>query len=61
MLNKILNDLQGVLRGKNGIIFMVVLALIAIYFFFQLIPILLKAGVAMGLIFLAFKFLEKRK
>ena len=33
MLNKILNDLQGVLRGKNGIFFMVVLALIAIYFF----------------------------
>jgi uncharacterized membrane protein YccC len=60
MINKILGDLVQVLRGKNGNIFLLVIAAVAILFFLKIVAPLMWLLMVGGLVFLAFKYLQNR-
>ncbi len=60
MLNNILDDFLRILKGKNGTIFLVILAVVAVMVFLKVLPTLIWLAVVGGLIFLAFKFFEKK-
>ena len=60
MISNILNDILKVLRGKNGTIFLIVGAAIVVLFFLKIMGPLLWLLIVGGLIFMVFKFLEKR-
>jgi hypothetical protein len=61
MINKLLEDIIGILRGKNGTIFLVVGALILILFFLRIMGPLMWLLIIGGIIFFVFRFLEKQK
>ena len=60
MSNNILNDIQKILRGKNGSIFFVILIVLAVIFFFKALPSLIWFVIMAGLVFLAFRYFEKK-
>ena len=60
MANNILNDIVKVLRGKNGNVFLVIMAVVAVFFFFKVIGPLLWFLIVGGLIFLAFRYLQHK-
>jgi hypothetical protein len=60
MANNILNDIVKVLRGKNGNIFLVIMAIVGVLFFVKVLGPLLWLIVVGGLVVLAFRFLQNR-
>ena len=58
--NNLIDEFQRILRGKNGTIFFVILALVAVMFFFNVIPALIKFVVVGGIVFLIFRYFEKK-
>ena len=60
MSNNVIDEFQKILRGKNGTIFFVVLALAAVIFFFNVIPALIKFLVVGAIVFLIFRYFEKK-
>lgn len=61
MLNNILSSIAQLLRGQNGGIFLAIIAVIGVLFFFKILPMLLWLAIVGALVFIAFKFLEKKK
>ena len=60
MANNILNDIVKVLRGKNGNVFLVIMAIVGILFFLKVLGPLLWLIIVGGLVVLAFKYLQNR-
>ena len=60
MANNILNDIVKVLRGKNGNVFLIIMAVVGVLFFFKIIGPLLWFIIVGGLIVLAFRYLQNK-
>jgi large-conductance mechanosensitive channel len=60
MITNLLNDILRIVKGRNGTIFLVILAIFAVMFFIKLIPALIKFLVIAAIIFVIFKFIEKK-
>ena len=60
MANNILNDIVKVLRGKNGNVFLVIMAIVGILFFLKVLGPLLWLIIVGGLVVLAFRYLQNR-
>jgi uncharacterized membrane protein required for colicin V production len=60
MENNIMSEFQKILRGKNGTIFFVILAIIAVLVFIRLLPSIVTFLVLGGLVFLGFRYFEKK-
>ena len=60
MANNILNDIVKVLRGKNGNVFLVIMAIVGIIFFSKVLGPLLWLIIVGGLVVLAFRYLQNR-
>lgn len=60
MLNNILLEIQKILRGRNGNLFFIIIGILAIIFFFRALPAFFSFLVATALVFLIFRFFEKR-
>ena len=60
MANNILNDIVKVLRGKNGNAFLIIMAVVGVFFFFKVIGPLLWLIIVGGLIVLAFRYLQHK-
>ena len=60
MANNILNDIVKVLRGKNGNVFLVIMAVVGILFFVKVLGPLLWLIIVGGLVVLAFRYLQNR-
>jgi large-conductance mechanosensitive channel len=61
MENNIMSEFQKILRGKNGSIFFVILAIVAVLVFIKVIPALISFLVIAALIFLVFRYFESKK
>jgi hypothetical protein len=55
-----MSELQKILRDKNGTIFFVILAIIAVLVFIRLLPSIVTFLVLGGLVFLGFRYFEKK-
>jgi hypothetical protein len=60
MANNILSDIVKVLRGKNGNVFLIIMAVVGVFFFLKVLGPLLWLTIVGGLIFLAFRFMQTR-
>ena len=60
MANNILNDIVKVLRGKNGNVFLVIMAIVGILFFVKVLGPLLWLIIVGGLVVLAFRYLQNK-
>ncbi len=60
MANNILTDIVKVLRGKNGNAFLIIMAVVGVFFFLKVLGPLLWLAIVGGLIFLAFRFMQSR-
>jgi uncharacterized protein YqhQ len=60
MANNILTDIVKVLRGKNGNAFLIVMAIVGIFFFIKVLAPLLWLAIVGGIVFLAFRFMQTR-
>jgi hypothetical protein len=60
MINKLLDDIIGILRGKNGSIFLVAGAIILVLFFLRIMGPLMWLLIIGTIIFFVFRFLEKK-
>ena len=60
MLNNILVEIQKILRGKNGTLFFIIEGILAVIFFFKALPALISFIIASALVFLIFRFFEKK-
>jgi hypothetical protein len=60
MANNILNDIVKVLRGKNGNVFLVIMAIVGVLFFLKVLGPLLWLIIVGGLVVLAFRYLQNR-
>jgi hypothetical protein len=60
MITNLLNDILKIIKGRNGTIFLVIIAIFAVMFFIKLIPALIKFLVFAAIIFVIFKFIEKK-
>lgn len=60
MINKLLEDIIGILRGKNGSIFLVVGAIVLVLFFLKILGPLMWLLIIGTIIFFVFRFLEKK-
>jgi hypothetical protein len=60
MANNILTDIVKVLRGKNGNAFLIIMAIVGVFFFLKVMGPLLWLIIVGGLIFLAFRFMQTR-
>jgi hypothetical protein len=60
MINKLLEDIISILRGKNGSIFLVVGAIILVLFFLKILGPLMWLLIIGTIIFFVFRFLEKK-
>jgi large-conductance mechanosensitive channel len=61
MENNIMSEFQKILRGKNGSIFFVILAIVAVLVFIKVIPALISFLVIAALVFLVFRYFESEK
>ncbi len=60
MANNILNDIVKVLRGKNGNVFLIIMAVVGVLFFFKVLGPLLWLVIVGGLVVLAFRYLQNK-
>jgi hypothetical protein len=60
MLNDFLNDIQRILRGKNGTAFLVIAAIIAVILFMNVLGPLIRFVILFGVLFLVFRYLQKK-
>ena len=60
MANNILNDIVKVLRGKNGNVFLIIMAIVGVLFFVKVLGPLLWLIIVGGLIVLAFRYLQNK-
>ena len=60
MANNILNDIVKVLRGKNGNVFLIIMAVVGVLFFLKVLGPLLWLIIVGGLIVLAFRYLQNK-
>lgn len=60
MANNILNDIVKVLRGKNGNVFLVIMAIVGVLFFMKVLGPLLWLIIVGGLVVLAFRYLQNK-
>ena len=60
MANNILNDIAKVLRGKNGNVFLIIMAVVGVLFFLKVLGPLLWLIIVGGLIVLAFRYLQNK-
>lgn len=60
MLQNILTDIQKILRGKNGTIFFLAILITAIIAFFKVLPSLIWFLIVSTVLFLIFRFFEKK-
>ncbi len=60
MLNNILVEIQKILRGKNGTLFFIIVGILAVIFFFRALPALISFVIVVALVFLIFRFFEKK-
>ena len=60
MANNILNDIVKVLRGKNGNVFLVIMAIVGVLFFVKVLGPLLWLIIVGGLVVLAFRYLQNK-
>ncbi len=60
MLNNILVEIQKILRGKNGTLFFIIVGILAVIFFFRALPALISFVIVTALVFLIFRFFEKK-
>ena len=60
MANNILNDIVKVLRGKNGNVFLIIMAIVGVLFFLKVLGPLLWLIIVGGLIVLAFRYLQNK-
>ncbi len=61
MIKNILDTITQVLRGKNGNIFLIVGAVVLVFFFLKIIQPLLWLLIVGGLVYFVFKYLENKK
>jgi hypothetical protein len=60
MANNILTDIVKVLRGKNGNLFLIAMAVVGLFFFIKVLGPLIWLAIVGGIIFLAFRFMQNR-
>jgi large-conductance mechanosensitive channel len=60
MITNLLNDILKIVKGRNGSVFLIILAVFAVMFFIKLIPALIKFLVIGSIVFFIFKFIEKK-
>ena len=60
MANNILTDIVKVLRGKNGNVFLVIMAIVGVLFFMKVLGPLLWLIIVGGLVVLAFRYLQSK-
>ena len=60
MANNILNDIVKVLRGKNGNVFLIIMAIVGVLFFMKVLGPLLWLIIVGGLVVLAFRYLQNK-
>lgn len=60
MITNLLNDILKIIKGRNGSVFLVILAVFAVMFFIKLIPALIKFLVIAAIVFVIFKFIQKK-
>jgi hypothetical protein len=57
----ILKEIQALIKGKYGIVFLILLGLLLLEVFMRILPVLLKfAAIGLGLLLL-FRYLEKKR
>lgn len=61
MIKDILDNIIKMLRGKNGNVFLIIGAIILVFFILKIIGPLLWLVIVGGLIYFVFKFLETKK
>jgi hypothetical protein len=60
MANNILTDIVKVLRGKNGNAFLIIMAVVGVFFFIKVLAPLLWLAIVGGIVFMAFRFMQTR-
>jgi large-conductance mechanosensitive channel len=60
MITNLLNDILKIVKGRNGSVFLIILAVFAVMFFIKLIPALIKFLVIAAIVFVIFKFIQKK-
>jgi large-conductance mechanosensitive channel len=60
MITNLLNDILKIIKGRNGSIFLVIIAIFAVMLFINLIPALIKFLVIAAIVFVIFKFIQKK-
>ncbi len=59
-MNDILSEIQSLIKGKYGTVFMLIIGIVAVLFFVQIIPALVKFLIIFAAIFFAFRFISKK-
>lgn len=59
-MNNILGEIQALLKGKYGTVFMILIGIFAVLFFVQIMPALIKFLIIFAIIFFAFRFISKK-
>jgi hypothetical protein len=60
MITNLLNDILKIVKGRNGTIFLVILAIFAVMFFIKVIPALINFLIVAAIIFVIFKYIQKK-
>jgi large-conductance mechanosensitive channel len=60
MITNLLNDILKIVKGRNGTIFLVILAIFAVMFFIKVIPALINFLIVAAVIFVIFKYIQKK-
>ena len=60
MITNLLNDILKIVKGRNGTVFLIILAIFAVMLFIKVIPALIKFMVIAAIVFVIFKFIEKK-
>lgn len=56
----ILDEISKLLKGKNGLVFGVVLVALLVWFFLRIMPFLIGFGVALAVVYFIFKAFDKK-
>lgn len=59
-MNNVLGEIQVLLKGKYGTLFLILVGIFAVLFFVQIIPALLKFLIIFAILFFAFRLISKK-
>jgi hypothetical protein len=60
-MDNFVKELQALIKGKYGLIFIIIAGLLLIKVFIRVLPVLFEFALGAAILYFAFKFLEKKK